>query len=280
MKKYTVLFNPYSGTNHGEEYAHELDILLKDAKLDYRSMPEVKNFKEFFKWHNKIIVCGGDGTLNYFVNKTKHIKYKNEILYFSTGSGNDFYNDVGNGVHIPFVINRYVDSLPTVSFNNEEHLFLNGAGFGMDGEICVQAEKLKKKQKKINYTVLALKNLATYKTRKAKVTIDGKEYNFDKVVMIPVMNGRYYGGGMKIAPDQDRLNSDHKLSVVICTRKSTPRLLLAFSKVFNGGHVKYKDIIQIYEGYDIKIEFDKPSSLQIDGEPYQEITTIHVKSSK
>ena len=123
--KYLVLYNPYSGNHHGEEYAHELDNILKDD-FEYYNMDEVKDFKKFFKEHPEdIIICGGDGTLNHFINYTKDVNYKNNILYFSTGTGNDFYNDVGDKNRYPINIGKYLENLPTVTVNVKDYRFIN-----------------------------------------------------------------------------------------------------------------------------------------------------------
>jgi diacylglycerol kinase family enzyme len=44
------------------------------------------------------------------------------------------------------------------------------------------------------------------------------------------------------------------------------KCLTAFSSVFSGKHIKYKDIVKVIEGKEVKVEFDTPSILQYDGE--------------
>lgn len=46
--------------------------------------------------------------------------------------------------------------------------------------------------------------LHSYKGRTATVTVDGKEPKPSRVYIASAMNGRYYGGGMKVAPNQER----------------------------------------------------------------------------
>ena len=49
MKKYVILYNPYSANNNGLEYAKTLEnIYDSDVELIYESMPLVEDFKEFF----------------------------------------------------------------------------------------------------------------------------------------------------------------------------------------------------------------------------------------
>ncbi|MCQ2979138.1 MAG: diacylglycerol kinase family protein [Clostridia bacterium] len=280
MKKYCVLFNPYSANSSGEKLSHKLDEILSDCELDYQNMDEIKDFKEFFeKTTDDVIICGGDGTINHFINRTNGVTYNNDVLYFPSGTGNDFHNDVGNGNDKPYSIKKYIEHLPVVTVNGKEYKFINNVGFGIDGYCCERGDELKKKSDKpINYTSIAILGLLFYyKPKNAEVTIDGKTMDFKKVWLCPSMNGRYYGGGMMAAPNQDRLNSDHKVSVVVMHKKNKFGTLIAFPSIFKGEHVK-KSFVKVIEGNDIHVKFDKPCALQIDGETILGVTEYSVKT--
>ena len=284
MKKYYVLFNPYSGNGKGEEYARKLNSVLND-ELIYFSMPKITDFKKFLSMTKgeDIIICGGDGTLNYFINHTDGIKYKNNILYYSTGSGNDFYNDVFKGKgEGPHLINEYLKDLPTVIVKGKEYKFINGVGYGIDGYCCEMGDLHRKKNTKpVNYTKIALKGLLyDYKPTNAIVTVDSVKHAYKKVWLASTMNGRYYGGGMMIAPYQNRLNSDRSLTVVVLHGKIKLKVLTAFATVFKGEHVRFKKIVDLYTAHEVKVEFDRPVALQIDGETILGVTEYTVKSNK
>ena len=284
MKKYYVLFNPYSGNGKGEEYARKLNSILND-ELIYFSMPKITDFKKFLSMTKgeDIIICGGDGTLNYFINHTDGIKYKNNILYYSTGSGNDFYNDVFKGKgEGPHLINEYLKDLPTGIVKGKEYKFINGIGYGIDGYCCEMGDLHRKKNTKpVNYTKIALKGLLyDYKPTNAIVTVDSVKHAYKKVWLASTMNGRYYGGGMMIAPYQNRLNSDRSLTVVVLHGKIKLKVLTAFATVFKGEHVRFKKIVDLYTAHEVKVEFDRPVALQIDGETILGVTEYTVKSNK
>ena len=284
MKKYYVLFNPYSGNGKGEEYARKLNSILND-ELIYFSMPKITDFKKFLSMTKgeDIIICGGDGTLNYFINHTDGIKYKNNILYYSTGSGNDFYNDVFKGKgEGPHLINEYLKDLPTAIVKGKEYKFINGIGYGIDGYCCEMGDLHRKKSTKpVNYTKIALKGLLyDYKPTNAIVTVDSVKHAYKKVWLASTMNGRYYGGGMMIAPYQNRLNSDRSLTVVVLHGMIKLKVLTAFATVFNGEHVRFKKIVDLYTAHEVKVEFDRPVALQIDGETILGVTEYTVKSNK
>ena len=44
------------------------------------------------------------------------------------------------------------------------------------------------------------------------------------------------------------------------------KTLMIFPSIFKGKHVKHKKNISIFEGKNIKVKFDRPCALQIDGE--------------
>ena len=95
--KTIVLFNPKANNGQGEAEAQKVSDLLKDKELDFTDITQISSYEEFFKSLNsgdEIVICGGDGTLNHFVNDTYVFRIENDVYYYPTGSGNDFYHDV------------------------------------------------------------------------------------------------------------------------------------------------------------------------------------------
>ncbi|MCR5652973.1 MAG: diacylglycerol kinase family protein [Ruminococcus sp.] len=275
--KTTVLFNPKANNGKGEAEAKKLIDLLKDKELDFMDITKINSYEEFFKSlssDDEIIICGGDGTLNCFINDTYVFKIVNDVYYYPTGSGNDFYHDVHGGDDKELVkINEYFVDLPTVKVKDKTYRFLNGVGYGIDGYCCEEGDKQRDaSDKPVNYTSIAIKGLLFhYKPVNAVVTVDGKEYKFGKVWLAPTMNGRMYGGGMIPTPDQKRISDDKKLTVMIMSGSGKIPTLIAFPKIFEGKHVD-KKMTTVLEGKKIKVEFDRPTALQIDGETVLGVT--------
>ena len=283
---YYILFNPKAGGGTGEATARKLDELLKGEELKYQSVLEVKDYAKFLSEIGsdaKIVLVGGDGSLNHFANDINGLELKNEVYFFAGGTGNDFLNDLElDSSKGPYLINKYLKDLPSVTVNGKRSLFVNGIGYGIDGYCCEVADQLHDAGvKDINYTSIAIKGLlGKFKPRNAKITVDGKSYSFKKVWLAPSMNGRYYGGGMDCAPAQDRLNKDRKLSLVVFHGSGKLHTLMIFPSIFKGEHVKHTKQVQVIEGYDITVEFDGPCALQIDGETVLAVTKYNAKSSK
>ena len=73
-------------------------------------------------------------------------------------------------------------------------------------------------------------------------------------------------------PGQTRDEND-KLSVMIMYGKGKIKTLMVFPSIFKGEHVKHKDMVEVLSGKRIKVEFDKPTALQIDGETILNVTS-------
>ena len=225
------------------------------------------------KPEDEVVLIGGDGTLNYFINAVKDVEIKNNVYLLGCGTGNDFLADIGRQPGEEVLINRYLTGLPTVRVNGLEKRFLNNMGFGIDGYCCEVADQIKEKkpQEKINYSGIAIKGLLfRFRPCRAVITVDGVQHEFDDVWIAPTMKGRFYGGGMKMAPEQDR--SSGKLTVVVYHSRSKFKALLSFPSIFKGEHVAKKDIVSLFTGNEITVRFSRPCAAQIDGETVLNVT--------
>lgn len=280
MKSY-FLFNPLAGKGRAEQFALELDSENPNATKCY-DMTKIDSFPDFFsilESDDKLIVCGGDGTLNGFINKIEGTDIKNDIFYFPAGSGNDFMKDLGRTqTDGRFKINEYIKDLPKVTINNKDYRFINGVGFGIDGVVCGEGDLQRQKGKKINYTWLAVKCLLKFKPVNATVTVDGVKKSYKKVWMTTTMKGKYLGGGMKMAPDQDRNSEKNEITVMVAHNLSRFKILTLFPSVFEGKHTKYTKYIDLIKCHSIDVEYDIPSTLQMDGEPMYGVKGYSVTS--
>ncbi len=275
MSKISVYFNGLSGNNRGESEARKVESFYPDDELMFKDITKTDIDTILNDDADKIILCGGDGTLNHFVNDIDGKTVGKDVYFFATGSGNDFLNDLGKKPSDgPVKINDYIHDLPTVKVNGMTRKFINGIGYGIDGYCCEEGDRLRElSDKPVNYTSIAIKGLLfKYKTTNAKVTVDGVTNEYKGVWLAPAMNGRCYGGGMFPTPDQKRISDDKKLTNLVFYGAGKIKTLIMFPKIFKGEHIKYVKHTKITEGKHIKVEFDRPVALQIDGE-----TVLNVK---
>lgn len=284
MSNYTVLFNPYAGNQHGAEDTKMLSTILHGDTLQFYDMTQIEDYAAFFQAvpkENRIVISGGDGTLNRFINDTKALNIGHDIYYFATGSGNDFLHDLGRKIEDgPFLINPYLKNLPEVTVEGHTYKFLNGIGYGIDGYCCEIGDKLREtSDKAVNYAAIAVKGLLFhYRPTSAVITVDGKSHCYRDVWLAPTMNGRFYGGGMMPTPNQDRLGQDRTVSTLILFGSGKLKTLAVFPSIFQGKHIKHTEMTEVLTGHDVTVEFDRPTAIQIDGETILGVSGYHVTS--
>lgn len=227
-----------------------------------------------------VYIVGGDGTLNRFINDSTNLRILGDIFFYSAGTGNDFKHDVDPDNSLYRIrLNDYIRDLPTVTVSGVTYRFINGIGFGIDGYCCEEGDRQRAAGRQdINYSAIAVKGcLFGFKPYGADITVDGETRHYDKVWLAPTMFGRYYGGGMKVAPEQDRNNPQHTVTSVVIHGTGRLKTLIRFAKIFSGEHTKYTDMVDIRTGHEVRVVFDRPCALQIDGETVKNVTEYTVR---
>ena len=278
MEKILVLYNPIANNGRSREAVETLVAKLGprctfcDVTKGYAELLAALTEKD------AVLLCGGDGTLNRFINDTEGLSLPCDVLYYASGSGNDFARDISlSRGDDPVSIKRYLRDLPEVEVKGRRYRFLNGVGYGIDGYCCQVGDELRAiPGKKVDYTAIAIKGLlGKFKPKNAKVTVDGETHTYHKVWLAPTMNGRYYGGGMIATPEQDRLAKDG-VSLLVWHGSGSLKTLMLFPSIFKGEHVKHTKHTAILRGREIEVEFDSPCALQIDGETVLDVTSYRV----
>ncbi len=281
-----ILFNKKSQNGHSEAVLKEIEkeYAGKDIQLiDVIAMSD--NYDKLFSTLTKedeVVLVGGDGTLNHFINIVYGKTLPCDFYFYAGGTGNDFLHDVSDiAVGRKILVNDLIKDLPYVIVNEKKYYFINGVGYGIDGYCCEVGDREQaKSDKPVNYTSIAIKGLLFhYKAPNATITIDGVTKKYKKVWLAPTMKGRYYGGGMMVAPKQDRNDKDHLVTNVVLYKAGKLRALMAFPSIFKGELQKNTKIVDERQGKDIYVEFDRPTALQIDGETIKNVTKyeVHIK---
>ena len=287
---YHILYNPLAGTNDTAKSRFEASLCDAGHEVTTHDVTAMADYSAFFAAlapTDMVVICGGDGTLNRFINDTEGMDIQNDILYVPGGSGNDFLRDVEKtDADIPFSIKSYLQNLPFVEVNGKTLRFLNNVGFGIDGYCCEVGDAEKAAQtaanpKPVNYTAIAIKGLLFhYKPTTATVTVDGVEHTYKRVWLAPTMKGRFYGGGMIPTPAQNRMDEDETLSVMLFHDTGKLKTLAIFPSIFKGEHIKHEKAVTVHMGHDIRVVFDSPRAVQIDGETITGVTEYHAYAAK
>ncbi|MBR1861619.1 MAG: diacylglycerol kinase family protein [Lachnospiraceae bacterium] len=279
---YRILYNGKAGSGHGLDSAKKIESVLQDGTMQYVDVTSIDSYDDYMSSlpeDTRVILTGGDGTLNYYVNHTTEATRDIPLDYFATGTGNDFLRDIGvSQGEIVKDVNRFFKNLPTVTVGGKSYKFLNGVGYGIDGYCCEIGDiQRAKSDKPVNYTGIAIKGiLFHFRPVQATVDIDGNRFFVEKTWLVPTMKGRFYGGGMMACPEQDRMAQDRKVSVMTYKTGFPLKALIVFPNIFKGEHIKNKKVVSIYTGNKIRVSFDRPCALQIDGETVLNVSEYEV----
>ena len=129
---YHILFNPFAGNGRCTQDCKKVEPFLKGGECRFTDMTKISDYGAFLAGvsdADALVLCGGDGTLNRFINDTAELTLPKRILYFATGSGNDFLHDIGGTpLQEPTDITKYLKDLPIVTVKGKDYRVLNGGG--------------------------------------------------------------------------------------------------------------------------------------------------------
>ena len=270
-----ILYNPLSKNNKGNVQTHKLIRYYKKNNIPFRlkSIVKIADMKEFLEKKQefeKVILLGGDGTINRFVNNTIDYDIKQGIYLKKNGSGNDYLRSLKGFDDLP----QYI--MKSVFDTGQETHYINSIGMGLDGYVGYLIEQSPRKGQ-FRYFFNTFKALVKYIPEPLNLTIDDKEYNFKKSYIVAICNGKYFGGGMKVAPDGNI--SDEELDIVVLHSANKLMVLPIFFMLYLGKHRLFKKYVFFKKGKKVKAAFTTPQISQADGEIYYDITSIETMSS-
>jgi len=238
---------------------HEFSFSIPTSQDEMR----LEIMKAPFGGINAILLCGGDGTVHEALPAIAETNLPFGLI--PCGRGNDFARNIGLSMNLrkhcilPFDPRVRKFDLPTINAIP----FVSIACIGLDAEV----NRLARDGKgyfggKLGYIVCVLKALKKFKPFEIEMTIDGQFWR-DRVMMVTIANGPYYGGGMKIAPDA--IMDDGVLNICIVKEMSKWELLREFPKVFKGTHIFNPNFV-MKTGQKAKIQSDEYREIFADGE--------------
>lgn len=285
---YHFIVNPKSRTGKGYQIWITVKQELDSMEIPYTvhltryKLHATKIAKEICEQSSgvkKIIVLGGDGTVNEVING---IPNYDEVLfgYIPSGSSNDLARslklptDPIIGLHHILSPSeyKYVDTgVIHIKEADSCRRFAVSTGMGFDAAICEEAlqSNLKKRLNKIGlgkltYILIALKQLLRSPFIDGEFIIDGTmTRSYKQILMITGMIHRYEGGGMKIIPSANPF--DGKLSVCIVHGLSKLRILSVLPTLLVGKHTHFNGV-EIFDCKTLTIRLQQPAVVHVDGE--------------
>jgi diacylglycerol kinase family enzyme len=115
----------------------------------------------------------------------------------------------------------------------------------------------------VRYNVATVLTLAGYRPKPFTVTVDDGEARSGRAMLLVIGNGRYFGGGMHVAPEA-RID-DGELDLIALQARPMPQLLANFPKLYAGTHLSLP-MVEHGRARRIVIDGDVRQLLEIDGE--------------
>jgi YegS/Rv2252/BmrU family lipid kinase len=277
-----VIVNPVAGANSTHRKWPYISRLLRHIGLsfDHQHTEGVGHGIELAreavsKGYSSLVAVGGDGTINEVANGiiTANGENRASLGVVNTGTGSDFVRmlglprDYASGCRCLMSPQRRLIDVGIVQCLKDRQMvdraFVNAAGLGFD------AEAAKDKQQRrplfrgtVPYILSLLRTLSGYQNKLVTIDVDGRTEE-QRVLSVVVANGRFFGGGMKVAPEADL--GDNMLDVITVGDFGKLELLWVFPRIYRGTHISYSKV-RMEKASRIRVSSEEPFLVHADGE--------------
>lgn len=286
MDKMFVIINPVSANKTTAKEWPKFEKILLDAgyvfETAYTERPGhaaelARNALE--AGYKTIMSVGGDGTTNEVANgffvDGKPLSEDARLVVFSRGTGCDFIRTLGIRKGIEDLLSvlernkaRQVD-VGRVDFMDTEgkkvtRYFLNIADIGIGAEAANRVNKHSKKLKGfLSFMLGAVSTIILYRNKNLEVVIDDEIVLNERMNSVIVANGKYFGGGMKVAPEA--LTDDGLFDIIILGDLSKAELIKSFPLIYDGKHMSHPKV-RYYRGRRVRVKSGGKGLIEVDGE--------------
>ena len=270
--KVEIILNHHAGNGLAISACHKVINFLEKNQISYELHKTLKDgdgvriAKQLANHPNdsKIIVIGGDGTLNQAVNGVKESNYPNTALgYIPGGSGNDFCRGIKLKIKDPIVLLQAILSMKqpqTIdvgkAYNDDfSHYFINNIGIGFDARTVYYTNHSERKDflnklhlGTLSYFTNLLKVIKKQPAFGLDVDYRNHKKHFDSAYIVVATNHPYFGGGFAIDPTANPFN--HHLNLVVVKKITGMTFIKLFSKLLtNGSHLQDKNVWHIEDNH-------------------------------
>jgi diacylglycerol kinase (ATP) len=219
-----------------------------------------------------LVVVGGDGTVNEVVNGVAGTNA--EIAVLPCGTGQDFARTHGIPSGFDDAVRAALEGeTRTIDLGRVEceggptRFFANVASAGMSGGVARRANAMTKALggRATFFYALTREFLAWQNTR-VEVELDDGVRREGAMHDVIVANGRWHGGGMKLAPDARQ--DDGLFDVVLIGDVTKLDFLTTAPKLYSGRYLSHPRV-ELLRSSAVSVEAAAPLPLEVDGEPIE-----------
>ena len=288
-KQWYVIVNPHAGSKKTQADWPVIKNLLINEGLDiecvftehqYHATDLTKKAIQD-NGYKKIIVVGGDGTLNEVLVgiflQNKHKTTDIIIGVISVGTGNDWGRMYGmpqeyhEQIKIIKASRTFLQDVGKVSYfhrgKEEMHYFMNIAGMGFDALVAKKTNIAKQKGAGgvLTYLINLLSGLFQFSHNFIEIEKEGIPLFSGKVFSMSIGICSYNGGGMMQLPFA--ISNDGLFDVTLIKKTTRLKVVRNIKNLYDGSFVKMKEV-ETYTGKQFTITAvpEKSVFLETDGE--------------
>jgi YegS/Rv2252/BmrU family lipid kinase len=258
-----VIVNPRSqGGRAGKDWPHLADRIRRavpfEEALTTGPGDATKLASEALRaGAERIVALGGDGTtsevMNGFFEDGKPIAPQAALALLPYGTGGDFRKTVGVSKDFDQAVatlaadrRRRIDvgrlDLTTEDGGRTVRMFINIASFGMSAVVDHLVNRSKKRLGKLSFLIASTRGMLQYDNKRVRLTFDGDVAGTIELTMntVAVANGKYFGGGMKVAPDAEL--DDGKFDVVSIGDMGLTDMIFSSRRLYAGTHLSMPEV--------------------------------------
>ncbi|MGE5618511.1 MAG: diacylglycerol/lipid kinase family protein [Sphingomonadaceae bacterium] len=223
------------------------------------------------------LVCvGGDGTVNEVVNGALSGDARRpmpSIGLIPSGTGSDLARSLGIPHRMEEACRRLADPRATLSDlgvvsyvgreGPEHRYFVNAAGLGYDAEVVYRRNGFNRFVRgTIPYVASLAVTLFGYRNKDVRIALDGVSHA-RRISLLVVGIGRYFGGGMRIAPGA--VLNDGYFDVITVGDAGRIELVRNLPGVYRGTHLQNPKV-KCERAAEVRVETDDRLMVQADGD--------------
>ena len=231
--------------------------------------------------HDRVVVVGGDGTIQEVVNgvltdgRTPRTP-RPSLGIVPGGSGNDLVRDLAlpldpmAALHVALGgSTRPVDVARATSSAGSRH-FTAAGGVGFDAQVAhvMFGHRMPWQRGRAGYFLSTFVELLRFRNRRMSLHLETEHGAVDServCLLVAVANGAFYGGGMQICPGAEI--ADGLLDVCLAGDLSTLEALRLLPGIYRGAHVGHPKV-EFVRVRSIVLTGDARTLVHLDGEPF------------
>jgi YegS/Rv2252/BmrU family lipid kinase len=217
-----------------------------------------------------LVVIGGDGTVNEVVNGVAGTDA--EIAVLPCGTGQDFGRTHGIPGRFDDAVRVALGGTPrTIDLGRVEledgtsRYFANVASAGMSGSVARRANAMTKRfGGRATFFYALTREFLSWQNTRVVVELENGVRREGAMHDVIVANGRFHGGGMKLAPDARQ--DDGAFDVVLIGDVSKLDFVTTAPKLYSGRYLSHPKV-ELLRSACVSISSAGPLPLEVDGEP-------------